>query len=149
MTRKHVLPLTYKPKIQGVREGKYTQTIRHGRKFKVGDLVSFHGWEGRPYRSKWSFRTPYFRVIEAHPIWIDKGGIRWESKGGYTFDDGSDPREWDCAWWEFLNKLAALDGIDPPTGEELGRVLLAMHKIPPEGLEAQIIRWAFSNETSG
>lgn len=57
MTRKRILPLTYPPKVGPVREGKYTQTIRPGRKFRIGDLVMFHGWEGKPYRSKWSFRT--------------------------------------------------------------------------------------------
>ena len=42
---------------------------------------------------------------------------------------------WGCT------ELAKRDGIVPPTGEELGRVLLSMHKIPDAGLPAQIIRW--------
>jgi hypothetical protein len=146
MTRKYTLPLTYAPKIPAVLSGRCTQTIRLERKFRARDLIMFHGWEGKPYRSKWSFRTPYWEVTEALPIWIDIWGLRWESKGGYTFDDGPDPREWDCAWWMDLDNLAELDGIDPPTGKELGRVLLSMHKIPPEGLEAQIIQWRYTEE---
>jgi len=93
MTRKYTLPLTYAPKIPAVLSGRCTQTIRLERKFRARDLIMFHGWEGKPYRSKWSFRTPYWEVTEALPIWIDIWGLRWESKGGYTFDDGSDPRE--------------------------------------------------------
>lgn len=68
--RKHVLPLTYAPKIPAVLDGRCTQTIRAGRKFKTGDLVMFHGWEGLPYRSKWSFRTPYFKI---HTVWGGSG----------------------------------------------------------------------------
>jgi len=45
--RKWNLPLTYEPKIPGVIDGTIQQTIRVGRKFRVGDLVSFHGWEGQ------------------------------------------------------------------------------------------------------
>jgi hypothetical protein len=73
--RKWNLPLTYEPKIPGVIDGTIRQTIRVGRKFRVGDLVSFHGWEGRPYRSKWSFRTPYFTLTMARAIRIVPGGI--------------------------------------------------------------------------
>ncbi len=31
--------------------------------------------------------------------------------------------------------------IEPPTGEALRDVLLGMHRIPDEGVEAQILRW--------
>jgi hypothetical protein len=40
------------------------------------------------------------------------------------------------------------DGIDPPTGQELGRVLTSMHKVPYEGLLAQIITWTGLDQTS-
>ena len=40
-----------------------------------------------------------------------------------------------------LDDLAARDGIEPPTGEALRDVLLEMHRIPNEGVEAQILRW--------
>lgn len=128
--RKWNIPLTYAPKIPGVCDGSIRQTIRVGRKFSVGDLVSFHGWEGRPYRSKWSFRTPYFRLTAARAIRIVPGGIVWP---GAMHDEH-------YAWRE-LDDLAARDGIEPPTGEALREVLSGMHMIPDEGIEAQILRW--------
>ena len=54
--------------------------------------------------------------------------------------------------WRLLDWLAVLDGIVPATGEELGGVLLGMNELQPTEnnllgeLEAQIIRWTFSNE---
>ena len=145
--RKHNLPLTYAPKIPAVLEGKCTQTIRAGRKFKVGDMVSFHGWEGRPYRSKWSFRTPYWPIHTVWNITVWKNGILFpEMLEGYDYSPEMF-RPWDCLDW-----LAVLDGIVPETGEELGRVLLEMNELVPTEnnllgeLEMQVIRWTFSNE---
>lgn len=128
MTPRHILPLTYAPKIPAVLEGRCRQTIRAGRKFQVGDLVMFHGWEGRPYHSKWSFRTPWWTVENTFDITLFLWGILTPS------------RVYQWNYWELRN-VAALDGIDPPTGEELGKVLLSMHRIPEEGFPAQIIRW--------
>ena len=128
--RKWNLPLTYAPKIAGVQDGSIRQTIRAGRKYRVGDLVSFHGWEGKPYRSKWSFRTPYYPLVMAWPIMIRPGGIELPSACGMSY----------CAW-NLLDDLALLDGIDPPTGDALARVLQGMHSIPEDGIEAQILRW--------
>jgi hypothetical protein len=135
MTRKHILPLTYALKIPAVLEGRCTQTIRVGRKFKKGDLVMFHGWEGKPYRSKWSFRTPYWKVKITFPIVV----FDWGLYSKYLNES------WQWGGRE-ATRIAEKDFIDPPTGEELKRVLFSMHKIPPEGLPAQIIRWTFSNE---
>ena len=126
MTRKWNLPLTYTPKIPGVLNGSIRQTIRVGRKFSPGDLVSFHGWSGRPYRSPWSFRTQYAVLKAVIPITIYPGGI--EAPG-------------EIRPWSLLDGIARLDGIDPPTGEALCRVLSGMHKIPADGIEAQILRW--------
>jgi len=129
---KHNLPLTYDQKIRGVVDGTVRQTIRIGHKYAVGDLVSFYGWEGVPYRSKWSFRTPYFELSEVIPIVLYPDGI--EIDGEIT------P-------WAQLDDLARLDGIDPPTGEALagvlGEVVKTMHGIPPGdgGIDAQILRW--------
>jgi hypothetical protein len=130
---KYNIPLTYKPKIPMVLSGECTQTIRAGRKFQVGDLISFHGWEGRPYRSKWSFRTPYFEARSVYPIKIFQTGIMAEID--------IDIQTWNLP---LLDIISYEDGIDPPTGEELGRVLTSYHKIPEEGLPAQIIRWKWS-----
>ncbi|MCK9593433.1 MAG: hypothetical protein M0Q91_15615 [Methanoregula sp.] len=131
--RKHNLPLTYLPKIQPVIEGRCRQTIRAGRKFSMGDQVSFHGWSGKPYRSPWSFRTPYYTLIDVLDIWIWKSKFCFE-KSGYPirFEDNPVSNNW-----------AELDGIYPPTGEELGNVLNKFHKIGPFGLPGQIIRWWF------
>ena len=75
MIRKHILPLTYKPKIQDVLDGKITQTIRpisYTKPKNVGDLVMFHGWSGKPYGSKWSFRTSYWEIITSFDIHFEK-----------------------------------------------------------------------------
>ena len=53
--RKLVMSLTYPPKIEPVKDGRCTQTIRKGRKVAEGDEILFHGWAGLPRRSKWSW----------------------------------------------------------------------------------------------
>jgi len=73
---KHILPLTYKPKIKNVRNNKCTQTIRplsDSRPKKIGDLVKFHGWSGKPYRSKWGWQTNYFKILDVFDIVFKKG----------------------------------------------------------------------------
>jgi len=133
--RKWNLSLTYEPKIQPVIDGTCTQTIRTvgkaGRK-SVGDLISFHGWQGRPYRSSWSWRMPYTPIKEAWVIDILQEGIAL-----YDFD--GTPQG--IHRWDELDALAERDGIVPPTGEALRDVLISKNKIPEEGIEAQIIRW--------
>ena len=72
---KHILPLTYEPKIPNVLCGKCTQTIRpisYTKTKKVNDLIMFHGWSDKPYRSKWSFRTPYWRITKVFDIRFKK-----------------------------------------------------------------------------
>jgi len=139
--KKFNLPLTYAPKIQPVIDGTCRQTIRTGRKFSEGDLVSFHGWAGRPYHSSWSFRTPYQPLKWARSFdIIDKGIIGTFFKEEAPMENDTYAR---CTlWlWKDLDWLAALDGIVPATGEELHNVLMSKNKIPAEGIEAQIIRW--------
>jgi len=133
VTRKWNLPLTYAPKIDGVCDGTIRQTIRAGRKFSPGDLVSFHGWRGRSYRSPGSFRTPYFELTEVYLIIIYPDCIL--APGGGAFPP------WPAFGEDELADLARRDGIEPPTGEALRDVLLGMHAIPDEGVEAQILRW--------
>ena len=149
MIRRWNLPLTYPPKVEPVRDGRCTQTIRAGRKIQVGHLVSFHGWAGKPYRSQWSFGTPprYWEVQWINDIIILKTGIIatfWgDENPGLKLAKGTYGKI--TLWlWPELDWLAALDFIDPPTGEELGRVLMQMHRIPDAGLPAQIIRWRYS-----
>lgn len=124
---KHNLPLTYEPKIKAVLSGKCTQTIRTSRRIQPGDEISFHGWQGKPYRSKWSFRTPYWKVTSTRDIILFPNGIAYPGKRLFR--------------WNELATLAKLDGINPPTGEQLETVMKSMHKIPEDGLLARIIRW--------
>ncbi|MFA4971981.1 MAG: hypothetical protein WC683_05160 [bacterium] len=142
--KKHNLPLTYPPKIAAVLAEECTQTIRPGRRFAIGDLLSLHGWEGKPYRSKWSFRTPYWPLVSVDDIWIERGGIRLTADTTYCQVDQIRV-EPILVPWTLLDRLAAKDGIVPPTGEELGRVLLGMHekavKRAGGSFPAQIIRW--------
>jgi len=128
MPRTFIRPLTYAPKIQGVLEGTIRQTIRAGQKLAAGDRILFHGWAGTPYRSKWSFRTPYYTLIAVIPIRIRPDGLLFESNG-------------EVRPWADLDDLAARDGIDPPTGDGLREVLLGMHAVPASGVAGQILRW--------
>jgi hypothetical protein len=129
--KKWNLPLTYAPKIPKVISGECTQTIRAGRKIQVGDLIAFHGWEGRPYRSGWTYLMTYREVTHAIPCRIYQNGMVRECHSHIE-------ERW---LWSTWDPVAEKDGIEPPTGKELGRVLNAYHNIPADGLKAQIIRW--------
>jgi hypothetical protein len=76
-------------------------------------------------------------VIFLQNIVISKNGIYFRlGPGLHIFEE-----------WADLNGLAFQDGIDPPTGIELGRVLKTYHIISPNGLDGQIIRWRYEEET--
>ncbi len=130
------LPLTYKPKIEGVCSGTIRQTIRGERMYKVDDSVAFHGWEGTPYHSKWSFRTDFFRLKEVIDILITTHGITMPVDGKMKEVSWDSPE---------ISALAKLDGIAPkpgvPLGRELSHVLFAYNEVPSKGLPAQILRW--------
>ena len=126
---KYWLPLTYKPKIEPVLSGKCTQTIRPGDKYKVGDQTAFHGWEGKPYRSRWSFRTEMFDLNEVIDIIVFPDSIFDYITKMILTDEECD-------------ELARLDNIVPPTKKELLKVLGSMHDLE-YGVDMQIIRWIF------
>ena len=134
--RKWNLPLTYEPKIQPVIDGTIRQTIREvgkaGKKAE-GDLISLHGWSGKPYRSPWSFRTPYQEIWMAEDIHIIPTGMLHYHNGKFQKEVN-----WDS--WE-MNHLAVYDGIVPPTGTALRDVLFGKNVISSVGIWAQIIRW--------
>ena len=132
MPRKYNLSITYEPKIEGVRNGTIRQTIRTGRRFQVGDLVSFHGWQGKPYRSPWSWRTPYFELTEVYRIVAYPEHVLAPGGGALPPWPALDTTE--------LVDLARLDGIEPPTKEALFQVLGSMHDLSG-GVGMQIIRW--------
>lgn len=137
MIRKWNIALTYEPKIEPVKEGMCTQTIRvvgkKGHK-KEGDLVSFHGWKGRPHWSSWSWRIPYKEIWMAERIQIIPTGFLFYHNGKFQKEVFWDDYE--------MGDLAKKDYIDPPTGAALHDVLVGKNgKIPNQGYEAQIIRW--------
>ena len=127
--KKHVMAITYTPKIEPVRDGRCTQTIRKGRRFCVGDSVLIHGWAGRPYRSKWSCRMRV-EVQHIQNISIDARGINRASH--------AIPLEWDSAR---VDEIAEKDFIEPATGEELKKVLFGLNGAPIKAEPYQIIRW--------
>jgi len=133
--RKHVMGMTYQPKIEPVLDGRCTQTIRKGRKVSVGDEILFHGWEGRPYRSKWSWRKRV-TVTTVINIIVHEDGI---ARPPYTSEFVSGPI---CHWEDnYCQELATNDFIDPPTGEALRDVLFNLNGAPGGPEESQIIRW--------
>jgi hypothetical protein len=76
--KKHILALTYEPKIDAVRSDRCTQTIRTlnpSKQKEPGDWIMFHGWEEEPYQSKWSWRTLYWKITEVFDICIKPDGI--------------------------------------------------------------------------
>ena len=132
-----MIGFTYKPKIEGVRVGSIRQTIRLGRRIDLNDKLILFAWSGKPYRSPWAWRL-YEVANEVVPVKIYQWGIISLHPYFLLNNMGGLSTPWDHPR---MDELAKLDGIDPPTGKELGRLLLSMHKIGPEGEEAQIIRW--------
>ena len=126
---KHVMALTYEPKIEPVRSGECRQTIRKGRRFSVGDSILIHGWEDRPYRTKWSWRIRV-EVQKIRNISIDKRGIHRASHAV--------PIRWGS---QTLKEIAEKDYIEPATGEEIKKVLFGLNGVPTEPEPYQIIRW--------
>jgi len=122
-----VRALSYGPKIDACLRGAVTQTIRRGRRHRVGDRILFHGWFGRPYRSPWSWRMDV-ELVDVIPMDIIDGHPVIEGVA-YSWDDAR------------VHHIARLDGIDPPTGPALRDVLASMHS-PLDG-EYQILTWAW------
>ena len=129
---KHVLALTYEPKIHDVRSGKCNQTIRPfaERKRSKGDLVMFHGWSGRPYRSKWNWRTPYWKITEVIPITIHQDTVILEP---WIIDV---EREMEL---EDMQELAVRDGFK--NYKEMYQQFRKMYGKRLDDMVFQIIRW--------
>ena len=141
---KHVMSFTYQEKIPGVIDGSIRQTIRpepipspnkpYKRPIAVGDTILFHGWEGTPYRTPWSFRKAV-TVTEVIPITVFSKGIMFREDGRFEL--------WDS---EIVNDLSRRDGIVPPTGEALYEVLYrlnrsTMRELGVDFLRMRILRW--------
>ena len=131
--RKHVMALTYPPKIEPVQDGRCTQTIRKGDKVSEGDEILFHGWQGLPYRSKWNNRKRV-TVKSAESISISVDGIQFYDSMAMIIR----PTAWNSFW---TRSLAIRDFIDPPIGEALRDVLFGLNSAPKGPEQYQIIRW--------
>lgn len=131
--RKLVMAITYPPKIEPVKDGRCTQTIRKGRKVSVGDEILFHGWSGRPYRSKWDWRKRV-TITNVESISVSSEGVQFYDIMSMDLK----PMTWDSFW---CTSLAIQDFIDPPTGEALRDVLFGLNGSPDKPEEYQIIRW--------
>lgn len=127
----HILSMTYQPKIEGVRNGTIRQTIRlynPDRPFKVGDKLLIHGWEGKPYRSRWNWRLSV-EVNQLVPIRVCKSGVM----------DGNN--RWRFYLWDasVIKRLAELDGV---AKNRLKHVLERYHgKFTDKPVRFQVIRW--------
>lgn len=133
--RKWVMSFTYQPKIDGVRSGNITQTIRGAKGIKVGDEILFHGWSGLPYRSKWNWRLRVV-VTDVLRFWFDEGRVipqdaEVEEDGYLPVWRWDDPR---------VDELAQRDGIDPPFGEDLKETLKSLNGKDWESYY-EVIRW--------
>lgn len=127
---RHVMSLTYAPKIEAVQDGRCMQTIRSMRKkeIKVGDIITFHGWEGRPYWSKWSWQMRV-TVTEVIYCFASTGGVKFKNNNIIPWDD------------ILIDIIAMNDFIDPPTGPALRDVLFELNNAPSVPMKYQVIRW--------
>ena len=136
-------PLTYAPKIEGVKDGTIRQTIRYksekAPEARPGDNFTLFTWSGRPYWSKWEWRETWeLREVIKAKLFIPLE----EGRNPFIVIDGE-------LWSpEQMTDLAVRDGIDPPTYQELLRVLLDYLKgkdtYIAQGLEyypLRIYRW--------
>ena len=152
--RKHTKPFTYMPKIEAVRAGELTQTIRprnNNKPVGVGDEILFHGFKCKCGSEDWEPLDDQYmklrcrgcgkRMGYATRLWswrmrvevievINVAAHPW----GLVYPDGT-KRE-----WTELDTLARLDGILPPTGEALGKVLRSLTDLYG-GKQFQVIRW--------
>ena len=123
--RKHVKAFTYEPKIEGVRNGTINQTIRKVGKKPIfeGDIITFHGWEGKPYNSGWSWRIKTLVTFLFEMTYYE----RYFKLSNEEFIFGPFQVLVDVDWESSIAyRIARKDGIDPPTGPELKRVLKSM-----------------------
>jgi hypothetical protein len=133
----HNIAITYPPKIEPVWCGVIRQTIRPysaAKPKRVGDIANLFAWTGRPYRSPWAWhkREVIIAVLEVR-VSHDCFTLYWPGSRSATDYD------WHSS---YVERLAQMDGIVPPTGPVLHDVLLAFHpKIGSKGLHMQVIRW--------
>ena len=132
---KHVMSLSYQPKIRAVFSGVCKQTIRRGNRFRVGDEILLHTWTGKPYRSPWGERL---RVV------VTRVDVISVEENGYRCDGGRSWVGWDSV---IADMVAGRDGI--ASGVELRDVLKRLNNIKYfDGQTFQIICWETIEEAS-
>jgi len=133
---KHIMSMTYEPKIEPVQSGECTQSIRVGQRFEIDDSIQIHGWSDpkKPYRSKWNGQMRV-TVTEVIPIMIDSFLGIGTQRPGINLTDWN---AWDSA---FVDDLAKRDFIDPPTGPALRDVLFKLNDEPDGPAMYQVVRW--------
>ena len=137
------MPMTYQPKIEGVKDGTIRQTTRifnPDNPKEVGDKLLPHGWAGRPYRSTWDWRRS-FKVVQIIDMmaFSKMVGFLQDPVTGQAFAD-----VYNYPWFASeVNHVAKLDGILPATGLEFKSVLEAyhgrFHDFKP--VHFQVVRW--------
>lgn len=140
--KKHIMSITYGPKIKPVQDGLCVQTIRKGKRFAVGDSILIHGWSNpkKPYRSPWNGQMRV-TVVKVATIKICKFGIGFIGQvTGFKY----------CIPWEDerLNELATADFIDPPTGIGLRDVLFDLNSAPSAPLDYQVVIWEIDGDAT-
>ena len=126
------IPMSYKPKLDAVFDGRCTQTIRKGRKYAVGQRRWIFGWSGVPRHSKWG-RRMLVEIVGCHGLKVRKDWI------GFFPDERAIP-QWASCWARNATELARLDFIDPPTGSALRDTLKRLNGRDWQG-EYQVVRW--------
>lgn len=130
--KKHVMSMTYPPKIEAVQEGRCTQTVRtiKNRPVQVGDSILFHGWSGKAYRSEWNGKMRVTVKEVLHCI-VTNYWVKVEGNETVPWDHPS------------IDELARRDFIETPTGISLRKVLFALNdgNPPTEPVRYQVIRW--------
>jgi len=149
--KKHVKPFTYLPKIEAVKEGKITQTIRPEKGISEGDSILFHGYRCKCGAEDWEPLDDFYMKLRCKACGKRMGYAtrKWSWRKrvtvievvkataynwGLEFQDGSKKL------WRELDDLAKKDGIDPPKGEMLAEVLKSVYDLY-RGKKIEIIRW--------
>ena len=136
---RHVMALTYAPKIEAVKSGACCQTIRrynYERPKRPGDKLILHTWAGRPYRSQWDWRL----TTTIDSVWrLRFPGIRNGITASISFNEG---RDWLPTDGIGLTNIAIDDGIEDPSAESLRATLKRLNGLVSLfGTEWEIIRW--------
>jgi len=124
--------ITYEHKLEKMKTGEITQTIREGNTIGASSHIFFIDI-GLAVDVSLTISISCFEdcVLFRHCNYNNDGKFVLERQLKWT-----DP---------LIDQLAKDDGIDPPTGLELKRELLEIHKMdafPRDGFEMQIIRFA-------